>query len=109
MLYFSFSFLLSTCQITFLHTHTHTLQSLQMTLLVMECACFEGCLGFLGCVVQQVQAVLLLLGGRDVPTGVPTIEVPFNQNNRVPQNLKLLKARSCIFCAYSHGLSGHYV
>lgn len=41
------------------------------------------------CHVQQVQAVLLLLGGRDLPTGVPTIEVPFNQNNRVPQNLKL--------------------
>ncbi|KAM3730332.1 hypothetical protein ACB098_12G079400 [Castanea mollissima] len=31
---------------------------------------------------EKVQAVLLLLGGRDVPTGVPTIEVPFNQNNR---------------------------
>uniref|UniRef100_A0A2N9GC88 GATA-type domain-containing protein n=1 Tax=Fagus sylvatica TaxID=28930 RepID=A0A2N9GC88_FAGSY len=28
---------------------------------------------------EKVQAVLLLLGGRDVPTGVPTIEVPFNQ------------------------------
>ncbi|MBA0788585.1 hypothetical protein Gotri_026540 [Gossypium trilobum] len=29
----------------------------------------------------NVQAVLLLLGGRDIPTGVPTIEVPFDQNN----------------------------
>ncbi|KAA3466510.1 GATA transcription factor 24-like isoform X2 [Gossypium australe] len=29
----------------------------------------------------MVQAVLLLLGGRDIPTGVPTIEVPFDQNN----------------------------
>ncbi|KAE8057092.1 hypothetical protein FH972_013810 [Carpinus fangiana] len=31
---------------------------------------------------EKVQAVLLLLGGPDVPTGVPTIEVPFSQNNR---------------------------
>ncbi|KAG2698696.1 hypothetical protein I3843_07G161200 [Carya illinoinensis] len=31
---------------------------------------------------EKVQAVLLLLGGPDVPTGVPTFEVPFNQNNR---------------------------
>ncbi|MBA0734097.1 hypothetical protein Gogos_018045 [Gossypium gossypioides] len=31
--------------------------------------------------MQQVQAVLLLLGDRDIPTGVPTIEVPFDQNN----------------------------
>ncbi|KAB1203867.1 GATA transcription factor 24 [Morella rubra] len=30
---------------------------------------------------EKVQAVLLLLGGPDVPTGVPTIEGPFNQNN----------------------------
>ncbi|XWS21390.1 hypothetical protein CRYUN_Cryun30bG0051100 [Craigia yunnanensis] len=31
---------------------------------------------------EKVQAVLLLLGDRDIPTGVPTIEVPFDQNNR---------------------------
>ncbi|KAK8483548.1 hypothetical protein V6N13_056970 [Hibiscus sabdariffa] len=31
---------------------------------------------------EKVQAVLLLLGGRDIPTGVPTVEVPFGQNNR---------------------------
>ncbi|TYH12055.1 hypothetical protein ES288_A06G035500v1 [Gossypium darwinii] len=31
---------------------------------------------------EKVQAVLLLLGGRDIPTDVPTIEVPFDQNNR---------------------------
>ncbi|XP_052189371.1 GATA transcription factor 24-like isoform X2 [Diospyros lotus] len=31
---------------------------------------------------EKVQAVLLLLGGRDVPTGVPKIEVPSDQNNR---------------------------
>ncbi|KAL4298178.1 hypothetical protein GQ457_12G016760 [Hibiscus cannabinus] len=31
---------------------------------------------------EKVQAVLLLLGVRDIPTGVPTIEVPFDQNNR---------------------------
>ncbi|XVE60619.1 hypothetical protein DITRI_Ditri05aG0142600 [Diplodiscus trichospermus] len=31
---------------------------------------------------EKVQAVLLLLGGRDIPTGVPTIEVPFDQNKR---------------------------
>ncbi|KAG4162400.1 hypothetical protein ERO13_D01G113500v2 [Gossypium hirsutum] len=31
--------------------------------------------------VSLVQAVLLLLGGRDIPTGVSTIEVPFDQNN----------------------------
>ncbi|XP_022768477.1 GATA transcription factor 19-like isoform X3 [Durio zibethinus] len=30
---------------------------------------------------EKVQAVLLLLGGCDIPTGVPTIEVPFDQNN----------------------------
>ncbi|XP_022962606.1 GATA transcription factor 19-like isoform X1 [Cucurbita moschata] len=31
---------------------------------------------------EKVQAVLLLLGGRDVPTGVPTMEVPYDDNNR---------------------------
>uniref|UniRef100_A0A5B6Z8H1 Putative GATA transcription factor 24-like isoform X2 n=1 Tax=Davidia involucrata TaxID=16924 RepID=A0A5B6Z8H1_DAVIN len=31
---------------------------------------------------EKVQAVLLLLGGREVPTGVPTIDVPFDPNNR---------------------------
>ncbi|KAH9756144.1 hypothetical protein KPL71_016003 [Citrus sinensis] len=31
---------------------------------------------------EKVQAVLLLLGGRDIPTGVPTIEVPYDQSNR---------------------------
>ncbi|MBA0838600.1 hypothetical protein Goarm_004407 [Gossypium armourianum] len=31
---------------------------------------------------EKVQAVLLLLGGRDIPTDVPTIEVPLDQNNR---------------------------
>ncbi|XP_057986932.1 GATA transcription factor 24 isoform X2 [Hevea brasiliensis] len=31
---------------------------------------------------EKVQAVLLLLGGRDIPTAVPAIEVPFDQNNR---------------------------
>ncbi|XP_015579792.1 GATA transcription factor 20 isoform X3 [Ricinus communis] len=31
---------------------------------------------------EKVQAVLLLLGGRDIPTAVPTIEVPCVQNNR---------------------------
>ncbi|XWS25393.1 hypothetical protein CRYUN_Cryun27aG0064800 [Craigia yunnanensis] len=30
---------------------------------------------------EKVQAVLLLLGGRDIPAGVPTIKVPFDQNN----------------------------
>ncbi|PPS00329.1 hypothetical protein GOBAR_AA20334 [Gossypium barbadense] len=30
---------------------------------------------------EKVQAVLLLLGGRHIPTGVPSIEVPFDQNN----------------------------
>lgn len=34
-------------------------------------------------ILKQVQAVLLLLGGRDIPTGVPTIEVPYDQSNRV--------------------------
>lgn len=57
------------------------------------------------CHVQQVQAVLLLLGGPDVPTGVPTIEVPFSQNNRVSQDLKLLKAICFIYCADAHALS----
>ena len=27
--------------------------------------------------------MLLLLGGRDIPTGVPTVEVPYDHNNRV--------------------------
>ncbi|KAJ9187013.1 hypothetical protein P3X46_002512 [Hevea brasiliensis] len=31
---------------------------------------------------EKVQAVLLLLGGRDIPTAVPTIVVPYDQNNR---------------------------
>ncbi|CAL5383975.1 unnamed protein product [Camellia sinensis] len=31
---------------------------------------------------EKVQAVLLLLGGREIPTGVPTIDVPFDQNNK---------------------------
>ncbi|CAL1395490.1 unnamed protein product [Linum trigynum] len=31
---------------------------------------------------EKVQAVLLLLGGRDTPTGVPTFQVPFDQGNR---------------------------
>ncbi|KAG6644472.1 hypothetical protein I3843_08G057500 [Carya illinoinensis] len=31
---------------------------------------------------EKVQAVLLLLGGPDVPTSLPTIEVSCNQNNR---------------------------
>ncbi|KAB5568808.1 hypothetical protein DKX38_002601 [Salix brachista] len=31
---------------------------------------------------EKVQAVLLLLGGRDIPTAVPTIEVQYDQNNR---------------------------
>ncbi|XP_022729170.1 GATA transcription factor 24-like isoform X2 [Durio zibethinus] len=31
---------------------------------------------------EKVQAVLLLLGGRDIPTGVPTVEVTFDQKNR---------------------------
>ncbi|XP_044511899.1 GATA transcription factor 24-like isoform X2 [Mangifera indica] len=31
---------------------------------------------------EKVQAVLLLLGGRDIPTGVPTVDVPYDQNNR---------------------------
>lgn len=75
-----------------------------MTFKILECACFEGRLGLLDC-TQQVQAVLLLLGGPDVPTGVPTIEVPFSQNNRVSQDLKLLKAICFIYCANAHALS----
>ncbi|KAF6160636.1 hypothetical protein GIB67_019576 [Kingdonia uniflora] len=31
---------------------------------------------------EKVQAVLLLLGGREVPSGVPTADVPFHSNNR---------------------------
>lgn len=31
---------------------------------------------------EKVQAVLLLLGGRDIPSGGPSIEVPYDQNNR---------------------------
>lgn len=32
---------------------------------------------------KQVQAVLLLLGGRDVPTTVPTTDAIFDPNNKV--------------------------
>ncbi|KAJ4830315.1 hypothetical protein Tsubulata_011291 [Turnera subulata] len=31
---------------------------------------------------EKVQAVLLLLGGRDIPTAVPTIDVTYDQNSR---------------------------
>lgn len=31
---------------------------------------------------EKVQAVLLLLGGRDIPTAVPTFEVSYDQNNK---------------------------
>ncbi|PSS19676.1 GATA transcription factor [Actinidia chinensis var. chinensis] len=31
---------------------------------------------------EKVQAVLLLLGGSEIPTGVPTIDVPFDSNNQ---------------------------
>ncbi|XP_057973451.1 GATA transcription factor 19 isoform X2 [Malania oleifera] len=31
---------------------------------------------------EKVQAVLLLLGGRDIPSSVPGVEVTFDQNNR---------------------------
>lgn len=62
-----------------------------MDFLVLYYAYFEGCMVLLYR-TQQVQAVLLLLGGPDVPTGVPTIEGPFNQNNMVSQNSKLFKA-----------------
>ncbi|XVE55624.1 hypothetical protein DITRI_Ditri03aG0173600 [Diplodiscus trichospermus] len=37
---------------------------------------------FPGVTPEKVQAVLLLLGSRDIPAGVPTIEVPFDQNDR---------------------------
>jgi len=89
MLYFSFFFSCYQLVKSLSYTHTHT------TISSNDFAGFGVCPfwrmpGFFAlCHVQQVQAVLLLLGGRDVPTGVPTIEVPFNQNNRVPQNLKL--------------------
>ncbi|KAH7834891.1 hypothetical protein Vadar_020709 [Vaccinium darrowii] len=32
--------------------------------------------------VSQVQAVLLLLGGCEIPTGVPTVDIPFGQSHR---------------------------
>lgn len=49
-----------------------------------------------------MQAVLLLLGGRDIPTGVPTIEVPYDQSNRVINaNVeKLSREFSCVFGFY---------
>ncbi|KAK6938060.1 CCT domain, partial [Dillenia turbinata] len=31
---------------------------------------------------EKVQAVLLLLGGREIPSGIPSINVPYDQNNR---------------------------
>ncbi|KAK2998136.1 hypothetical protein RJ639_026175 [Escallonia herrerae] len=33
--------------------------------------------------LQQVQAVLLLLGGSEIPTGVPTVDVRFDLSNKV--------------------------
>lgn len=35
---------------------------------------------------EKVQAVLLLLGGRDIPTAVPTIDLPFEYNRGVGDN-----------------------
>ena len=57
----------------------------------------------------QVQAVLLLLGGRDIPTAVPTIEVQYDQNNRVILCFWVIKSNaiasrayiSCIFVIFS--------
>lgn len=34
--------------------------------------------------------MLLLLGGRDVPADVPTMEVPYDHNNRVMQIMEIL-------------------
>lgn len=33
--------------------------------------------------ILQVQAVLMLLGGCEIATGVPTVDIPFCQRNRV--------------------------
>ena len=44
-----------------------------------------------------MQAVLLLLGGRDIPTGVPTIEVPFDQSNRVKSKFQTVVCSSFTF------------
>ncbi|KAE9458836.1 hypothetical protein C3L33_09251, partial [Rhododendron williamsianum] len=35
---------------------------------------------------EKVQAVLLLLGGREIPTAVPTVDVPFDSNNKGVDN-----------------------
>lgn len=39
---------------------------------------------------QQVQAVLLLLGGGDVPPSTPTVEVPYAQIDKVMKLVKFL-------------------
>ena len=38
--------------------------------------------------------MLLLLGGRDMPTAVPTIEVPYDQNNRVILSFWVIKSNA---------------
>ena len=38
-----------------------------------------------------MQAVLLLLGGREIPTGVPTVDVPSGPNHRVILKWETLK------------------
>lgn len=35
---------------------------------------------------EKVQAVLLILGGREIPTAVPTVDVPFDSNNKGVDN-----------------------
>lgn len=63
--------------------------------------------GLKRCSIQQVQAVLLLLGGRAVPTGVPTVEVSYDQNTRVMHGFMLIRPISihllCL-CSYAHVL-----
>ncbi|GMP80560.1 hypothetical protein CsSME_00035609 [Camellia sinensis var. sinensis] len=52
---------------------------------------------------EKVQAVLLLLGERKIPTGVTTIDVPFNSNNRVILKWEALKATIlCFLNLYSY-------
>lgn len=44
--------------------------------------------------------MLLLLGGRDIPTGVPTVEMPYDQN-RVIQSSDSSWTESSVFILIS--------
>lgn len=60
----------------FNHTHDLSIHLVWSMCKLMHCMDLWNCW-------LQVQAVLLLLGSREIPAGVPTIDVPFDPINRV--------------------------